>query len=210
MRARTRACLVGAFGAVALVAAACGSGGPTVASLGSQASKSTSTTTAASKHTSALAYSECMRSHGIGDFPDPNSQGQIALSAGPGSDLDPNNPTFQAAQNACQSLMPNGGKPSAAQIAQAKQNALKFSQCMRSHGVKDFPDPTFSNGGAGIKISAGGQSSDLNPDNPTFQSAQQACAKDLHLPTPAGGEVKTNGNGNTSGSGSSGQVVIGG
>jgi hypothetical protein len=44
-----------------------------------------------------------MRAHGITYFPDPSSSGPIAR---PGSDLDPNNPQFQAAEKACQSLMP--------------------------------------------------------------------------------------------------------
>jgi len=52
-----------------------------------------------------LAYSACMRAHGIKDFPDP-SNGGIQLRVSPGSDLDPNNPTFQKAQQACQKDLP--------------------------------------------------------------------------------------------------------
>jgi hypothetical protein len=50
-----------------------------------------------------------MRSHGITDFPDPQStNGRVGFSikAGPGSDLDPNDPQFQAAQKACQKFLP--------------------------------------------------------------------------------------------------------
>lgn len=57
----------------------------------------------------ALQYSVCMRSHGITDFPDPQStNGRVGFSikAGPGSDLDPNDPQFQAAQKACQKFLP--------------------------------------------------------------------------------------------------------
>ena len=56
-----------------------------------------------------LQYSKCMRSHGITDFPDPqSSNGRVGFSitAGPGSDLNPNNPQFQAAQKACETLLP--------------------------------------------------------------------------------------------------------
>jgi len=60
----------------------------------------------------ALAFSACMRAHGIKDFPDPDfSGGGVRLSLGsrrPGSDLNLNNPTFQKAQQACQSDL---GKP---------------------------------------------------------------------------------------------------
>jgi hypothetical protein len=144
-----------------------------------------------------------MRQHGVTNFPDPGSGGGISVSGGPGSGLDPNSPTFQAAQKACQGLLP---KPSSQQIKQAQQNALKFSQCMRSHGVPNFPDPDFSNsgGGIGIKISAGnGPSSGLDPNSPAFQAAQSACAKLLHL--PGGGPKQRTG----SGSGSGQSVFIG-
>ena len=52
-----------------------------------------------------LAYSKCMRAHAIKDFPDPgflHGHFGITITARPGSDLDPNNPQFQAAQRACQ------------------------------------------------------------------------------------------------------------
>jgi hypothetical protein len=52
-----------------------------------------------------LAFSKCMRAHGIKDFPDP-SNGGLRLSAGAGSDLNPNNTQFQAAQRACQGNLP--------------------------------------------------------------------------------------------------------
>ncbi len=51
----------------------------------------------------------CMRAHGIKDFLDPTSDGRISINAGPGSDLNPNNPLFQTAQNACAGLLPGGG-----------------------------------------------------------------------------------------------------
>lgn len=59
----------------------------------------------------ALQFAACMRSHGITDFPDPNSQGVIAISGGKGggSDLNPNSPQLQAAQKVCQTSA-NGGK----------------------------------------------------------------------------------------------------
>jgi hypothetical protein len=52
-----------------------------------------------------------MRSHGIKDFPDPDSQGGIKITGGPGSDLNPNNPQFNSADQACQHFRggPAGG-----------------------------------------------------------------------------------------------------
>lgn len=114
-----------------------------------------------------LAYSQCMRSHGVPDFPDPIGN-SLQLKVSPGSDLDPNSAQMQAAQKACKSLSPagaQGGTVSAAQQAKA----LKYSQCMRSHGLPNFPDPTFSGGGVQLKIS------DIDPNSPQFAAAQKAC-----------------------------------
>jgi len=55
-----------------------------------------------------LAFSKCMRAHGIADFPDP-SNGGLTIHAGGNSDLDPNNAQFQAAQQACKSTLPFKG-----------------------------------------------------------------------------------------------------
>ncbi len=58
----------------------------------------------------------------------------------------------------------------AAQQQQALRQALKFSACMRAHGVPSFPDPTAERGG--ISLSLGGS---VNPGSPQFRAAQQAC-----------------------------------
>jgi hypothetical protein len=172
-----------------LLLAACsgGSSGPGVASAGT--TPKTTTATHTGTHASPLAFSQCMRAHGVKDFPDPDSSGRIGIQAGPGSDLAPDNPTFQAAQQACKSLQPHG---SPADQQKSLQNGLKFSQCMRAHGVKDFPDPVQNGQGGGITIK-GGQGADLNPNNPTFQTAQKACQSILGA--PAGGQTVTAGGG---------------
>lgn len=125
----------------------------------------------------ALKFSECMRSHGVPNFPDPNGQGVIQGSSSEG--LDPNSPAFEKAQQACAKYMGAKVAPSPAQQAAMEAAALKFSQCMRSHGVPDFPDPTFGSGpGGGVRISLGGpgkSSSGLDPNSPIFQKAQQTC-----------------------------------
>jgi hypothetical protein len=59
-----------------------------------------------------LAFSRCMRAHGLHDFPDPSGQGELSISSSQGSDLSPRNPAFQRAQQACQSILgtPRGGE----------------------------------------------------------------------------------------------------
>jgi hypothetical protein len=128
-----------------------------------------------------------MRTHGVADFPDPDSQGRIGIRSGPGSDLDPNNQQFRAAQLACQSLRP-APPPGAAKTT--LQDGLKFSQCMRAHGLKDFPDPQTAGNGQGITINLGG---DLDPNSPTFQAAQKACQQGGGL--FGGGQTVTAGGG---------------
>jgi hypothetical protein len=114
-----------------------------------------------------LAYSQCMRSHGVPDFPDPVGN-SLELRASQGSDLDPTSPQFVAAQKACQSLQPGGNKGGTVSAAQ-QANALKYSACMRENGVPNFPDPEFSNGGAQLKIT------NIDPNSPQFAAAQKAC-----------------------------------
>ena len=170
------AALVVALAGVAVLASACGGGSPSagVSHLGSTTSTtaaSGSGSTGSGKNGGLLAYSQCMRSHGLPDFPDPNSQGVIegkssSASGGNTSDLNPNSPTYQAAQKACQKYASGGTTP--ADQAQQLAQALKYSACMRSHGVTDFPDPTVVNG----QIEFSGSGIGRSPD---YQSANTAC-----------------------------------
>ncbi|MPZ71211.1 MAG: hypothetical protein GEU71_17040, partial [Actinobacteria bacterium] len=93
-RRKRRLRRAGPFGAaliaVGLIAAACsgGSTSPGVADVGSNTPGS-SASPGGSAETGELAYSQCMRDHGIEDFPDPGPDGEISIDAGPGSDLAP-------------------------------------------------------------------------------------------------------------------------
>jgi len=182
--------------AVSLLAAGCGGGGgsPGVANLASPPAQGTTTTTQGGPASSGKPtgpsgapsgqfqigmmvgttdgpkFSACMRKHGITNFPDPDGNGVVSIHSGMG--IDPGSPAFQSARDACDKLLPNGGQPTPAQIAQRQKEMLAFSACMRAHGIKDFPDP--SNGGLRVSVQPGG-----DPNNPTFQKAQQACRKDL-------------------------------
>jgi hypothetical protein len=182
-----------ALASLAVTAAGCGSK-PTssgVAQLPSATTTSTATSqtaaslTGKSKADSMYRYSACMRSHGVPNFPDPQpSGGGLVLAINSGSGLNPNAPQFKTAQKSCEKLLPNGGKPDPASIAKDRAKMLKFSACMRSHGLADFPDPTVSEGG--VQLSLGDKrSSGLNPNSPVFQAAQKACQS--LMPGPPGG-----------------------
>ena len=124
-------------------------------------------------YTEDLKFAECLRSHGLPDFPDPSSNGAFQISSSSG--VIPGSPQFQAAQKACRKFTPNGGAPlSPAQQAKMLAQLLKYSECMRSHGITDFPDPQSSNGHVGFSIRAS-SGSDLDPNNPQFQGANKAC-----------------------------------
>jgi hypothetical protein len=169
--------------------AACGSSGsPHVASLsnsgGNNSSGSTTTTLPKGNPTQLLdEWAACRRSHGDPNQVDPtidaNKVIHITFSGNGPADFgkgsnDPCSAYLTAASTALR-----GGKP----LPKPDPAKLeKFSQCMRAHGVPDFPDP--SGGGLSIQSHPG---SDLNPNNPTFKNAGKLCGKKYGLPVFAGG-----------------------
>jgi len=157
-RQRRLGLVAAALACLAVLAAACSSSPGTGTGAGQAGG---------SAKNSALAYSRCMRSHGITDYPDPNPQGGLSLNAGQGTGINPSSPQFKAANHACRSLL---SPPAAASQADRTAN-LKFARCMRSHGISDFPDPN-AQGANSIQFQPGG---DLDPNNPRFKAADQAC-----------------------------------
>jgi len=180
--------------AVPMLVAGCGgsSSSSGVAHLGSNTSSSADPgggsssperESSASAQQKMIAFSQCMRSHGVPEFPEP-SEGHLIIHNGSHNGhmtgINPESAQFQAARKACAKLAPNGGKPpSPAEQARAQEKALKFSQCMRTHGVPSFPDPEFSHGGGAVRIHIGdarkGGPSGIDPNSPEFQTAQKAC-----------------------------------
>jgi hypothetical protein len=126
-----------------------------------------------------LAFSKCMRSHGVPSFPDPTSGGGIHISSG----INPFSPSFKAAQASCRKLLPGGGPGAGHPSAQAKAQTLTISECMRQHGISGFPDPTLSlpssPAGYSAIIDRGGVilaiPKTIDPRSPTFEQAAAAC-----------------------------------
>jgi hypothetical protein len=146
--------------AVALPLAACGS------------AANTSSNAGGAKGDQMLAFARCMRTHGVSNFPDPGGRGMQFQASPNGTTVNGvsvNGPAFQRAMQACRSQLPNGGRPPVMTASQRAQ-ALRFSQCMRTHGVPSFPDPSFSGTGA---IRIGGLN--VDPNSPAFKAAQAAC-----------------------------------
>ena len=107
-RVRRTGLFASALLGIVLLATACAGGpsGPGVAGQG--ASSTPSASPSADTGNADLAYAQCMRDHGISDFPDPQPGGG-AIQFEPGSDLDPNNPQYKAATEACKKYLAGGG-----------------------------------------------------------------------------------------------------
>lgn len=150
--------------AAALLAAAC-SGTPS--STGSGGSPNAG---GSANSPSVVAASRCIRSHGVPDFPGPDSSGQIPKETA--QELGVSDSVLQAAQRACQALWPYQPATQAQQRQQLADD-LKFAQCMRSHGVPKFPDPTSSDGRAEFVISVSRDGFD--PHSPQILAKAHAC-----------------------------------
>jgi hypothetical protein len=153
-----RAAVLAVMPCMALLVAACGGG--------SSSNTSTSATGGSSLYQKALAYSECMRAHGVPNFPDPNSNGTIAN----GQFRVSSRTAMQEAQRACQSLQPSGGGQTSSGAQQVLGQMVHYSHCMRSHGITNFPDPKTTNGGVGFDLAG------VAVHSQQYQTANQACS----------------------------------
>jgi hypothetical protein len=167
---------------IGVLAAACG-GGPSssgVASVGKTTTTTGSSTAQGGSNTSLenalLAYTNCMRTHGEPNMPEPVVNGSgvhISAAAGAGA-VNPNTPQFAAASKACEHLLPKKGSgPSGSTITTADQaDYLKAATCMRSHGVPNFPDPTFENNSVEFN-----NATPIDTNSPQYKNALATCQK---------------------------------
>ena len=181
---------MGALAIVVFVVAGCGGGGggsaaPQVAHI----AKTSSTTVAASATKGASTagpanaefqkyanYTNCMRSHGVPNFPQPTLSANgvdygfhIGLSSG----INPASPQFKSAVTACRALLPRVTSPKITPAQQA--DYLKAAACMRAHGIVGFPDPTFTSsvpGGVTFELPQG-----MDPNSTPFRKARVICEK---------------------------------
>jgi hypothetical protein len=159
----------------AVAIAACGSSGST---------NSGSGPTANGRYAAALAFSKCMRSHGVPNFPDPKVSGHRIQISGSSSGVNPQSPAFKSAQQSCNHLLPGGGPGSGPPSPQAKAQMLHISQCMRAHGISGFPDPKSgsppsSKAGYSAVMGGGGYylaiPNSIDTNSPAFKQAAAAC-----------------------------------
>ena len=115
-------------------------------------------------------FAQCMRSHGVKNFPDPVNGAFSFSGVGPDR-VDPGSPAFQAAKAACIHLVP-GEAQRPAVTAQDLAAGDKLAACMRSHGFPAFPDPTSQNVFDVPKS--------INIALPSYQSAFSTCQSQAH------------------------------
>ena len=157
---------ISAVAASALLAAGCGGGGsPVVANVASARTAATTTT-----QTGALAFARCMRAHGIPNWPDPTSGGvfdksklrQLGVSVSQVRAIE---------DGPCNHLLVAPSPGPTITLAD-RADYLEAAACMRSHGVSNFPDPTFPDNSVQTDIP-----SSIDQDSSTFKSAAATCTK---------------------------------
>jgi hypothetical protein len=131
-----------------------------------------------------LAYTQCMREHGV-DIPDPQP-GQRGIRLRPPEGVTPEE--MEEAEGACRQHLDKieGPDLSEEQQKEFQEAALAHARCMREHGI-DMPDPTFGEDGEArieMRRGRGDGASGPDPDSPKFKAAEEACRDKL----PFGGE----------------------
>jgi hypothetical protein len=162
--------IVSALLAIVVLATACagGSNGPGVAGAGSSSSPSASPS--GDTGDAELAYAQCMRDHGISDFPDPQPGGGGGIQNG---SADPDSPQFKAADDACKSLLPPSSSVRTPPPQELEQ-LVRFAVCMRAHGIEvSDPDPTTGDMTFPYSTRAEAEA------DPLFQAAYAACKDKL-------------------------------
>jgi hypothetical protein len=173
-----------AAAALSVFVAACGGNSPSSTS----ASNSPSTSNSSGQPTPAqiqqaqrevVRFGDCMRSHGVPNFPDPTTDPHAFKEA-----LSPettHSPAFASAVTTCQHLLPNGGRPPQGQGPTTHSRAqvaamLAFASCLRAHGFPRFPDPT-NNGSVTHQMIA---SAGINLHQPAVVQTADGCVGVTH------------------------------
>ncbi len=151
-RCRRSAAVMASICALALLAAcsgspsSVGSGGSTTGGASANSSNA-----GASANAPLVAFSRCVRSHGVSDFPDPQAGASNAKFPS-AQQLRVSSSELSTAENACQHLLPVGVDDQFPQseVPLLLRGMLPFARCMRSHGIPNFPDPAVDSEGRPI------------------------------------------------------------
>lgn len=188
--ARTAAAVIAAAGLTLLAAACSSSPASTSSSHSTTAAGSTGSAAGGSTNAQEVAYSQCVRTHGVPNFPDPPSSGKFSVPSA--EQLGVSTPQLQAAENACQSQQPTNtgqGAPSEALLQQQWRDMRTFAKCMRSHGVSNWPDPT-SYPPEPTRGAFNLQPLGIDPNSPTIVPKINVCLAAVHVPQSQSGYIE--------------------
>ena len=124
-------------GLIGLASAGCGSNAASKTGTAAATATATAGTGGSKKltaHDKAVKFAECMRANGVPHFPDPGPNGDFNFG------VDVTREVWLKAVDACKALKPPGAL-SSKRTPKQQAASLRFAQCVRDHGVKDFPDP---------------------------------------------------------------------
>jgi hypothetical protein len=167
--ARTAAAIIAAA-ALALLAAACGGSG---SSAGSDGASSAGGSSSSSTSARLLAFSRCMHSHGVPQFPDPEpGQTEIKLPGPNQGAYGVSGSQIWSAVRPCRHLLPSGVGAwyPRSDIPRVLRAMREFARCMRSHGISQWPDPSFDSQG---RLAFFGPGADNPPGSPTDHAMNQ-------------------------------------
>ncbi len=117
-----------------------------------------------------LAFTQCMRSHGLPDFPDPNANGH-GFGNQQQQQQEESNPHLGTAYSDCRHLLPSTPSSSGKKkVVPSQTQLVRFSKCMRSHGVPDYPDPN-----PDVSLRTELAQLGINPDSPQFRATLRTC-----------------------------------
>jgi hypothetical protein len=116
-----------------LTAVGC-SKGPSETDTAGTSRTSRSTASTLNTQEQGVKFAECMRGNGLSDFPDPEPDGDFAYFVSVTPEV------WKRTLATCKELQPPGTL-SSKRTPEEQSETLKFAQCIRDHGVKDFPDP---------------------------------------------------------------------
>ena len=119
-------------------------------------------------------FAECIRAHGVTDFPDPGGSFPPGLKQ---------SPAFRSAMQTCLKLEPPGTSTGKRFTEVQRIAALRQVRCLRNHGMPNFPDPTFPASGGELFPTIPG----FNPESPAFKRAAAACGLQRTVGQPHGG-----------------------
>jgi hypothetical protein len=120
-----------------------------------------------------LAFTTCMRAHGVAGLANP-APSDLKAELAPTT---PRSPAFQAAFPACSHLLPFGEPHETGVQTRAHEAAfIAFARCIRRHGFPSFPDPP-TNGQITHGMVAG---AGINLNQPAVVQAGDACVGVTH------------------------------